>query len=303
MLQHTSSELTVEQILSLSQDLIKETVLSLSTGSSILTVNSETIDFGCQQVQQYPTTSREESLISYLRGLKQDEIISSDTFQEIIPYGSTPGILNGLPKIHKPGCPFRPIVSSVNTYNYNLESFLLQILHPISKNKFAIKASFSFVDWAKSYKHNNEILCSFDVSSLFSDVPLDETIQIFLTKLYVYSFPDPPKRPPNVLKKLLEFATRKSHFLFDGNLYDEINDVAMGSPLGKVLPNIFICHFEEKWIQNSKDCPPIWFRYVNDTFTFFQNKEAAEKFLRYINNRHTNINFTVELEMDNQIPF
>ena len=105
------------------------------------------------------------------------------------------------------------------------------------------------------------------------------------------------------LKKMLEFATRKSHFLFDGNLYDEINNVAMGSPLGKVLPNIFICHFEEKWIQNSKDCPPIWFRSVNDTFTLFQNKEAAEKFLRYINNRHTNIKFTVELQMKNQIPF
>ena len=67
--------------------------------------------------------------------------------------------------------------------------------------------------------------------------------------------------------------------------------------------NIFMCHFEEKWIENSKDCPPISFRYVDDTFTMFQNKEAAEKFLLYINKRHTNIKFTMELEENNQIPF
>ena len=52
-----------------------------------------------------------------------------------------------------------------------------------------------------------------------------------------------------------------------------------------------------------KDCLHSWFRYVDDTFTLFENKEAAEKFLRYINNRHTNIKFTMELEVNNQIPF
>ena len=71
-----------------------------------------------------------------------------------------------------------PIVSSVNTYNYNVASFLVHILQPISKNQFTIKDSFSFADWAKTYKHNNEIMCSFDVSSLFTKVPLDETIQM-----------------------------------------------------------------------------------------------------------------------------
>ena len=46
--------------------------------------------------------------------------------------------------------------------------------------------------------------------------------------------------------KLLEFATKKSHFLFDGKYYDQIDGVAMGSPLGPVLANVFVCDFEEK---------------------------------------------------------
>ena len=62
-----------------------------------------------------PTKSRENSLISYLRNIKRDGIIDAATFRRILPCGSTAGVFYGLPKIHKTGCPFRPIVSSVNT--------------------------------------------------------------------------------------------------------------------------------------------------------------------------------------------
>ena len=71
------------------------------------------------------------------------------------------------------------------------------------------------MDWVKAHQHNNEIMCSFDVCSLFTNVPLDETIEISLTKLY--SQPDPPSLPRHVLKDLLLFATKKSHFVFDGD--------------------------------------------------------------------------------------
>ena len=75
-------------------------------------------------------------------------------------------------------------------------------------------------------------------------MPLDETIDIALDKLY--SLSDPPTLPRSFLRKLLEFATMTTHFLFYGQYYDQIDGVAMGSPLGSVLANIFMCHFEEK---------------------------------------------------------
>ena len=70
-------------------------------------------------------------------------------------------------------------------------------------------------------------MCSFEVCSLFINVPLDETIQICPDKLYALH--DSPAIPRPVLKKLLEFATKKSHFIFDGQYYDQIDVVAMGT--------------------------------------------------------------------------
>ena len=121
-----------------------------------------------KHLKQNPTKSREESLFAYLRKIKKDGIIDDVTFHRILPSGSSPGVLYGLPKVHK----------AVNTYNYNLASYLVGILQPISTNQHTVKNSFSFADWAKTYKHNNGIMCSLDVTSLFTNVPLDETIHI-----------------------------------------------------------------------------------------------------------------------------
>ena len=85
----------------------------------------------------------------------------------------------------------------------------------------------------------------------------------------MYSHPYPPQLPHSVLQNLLQFATKKSHFIFDGQYYDQIDGVAMGSPSGPVLANIFMCHFEVKWLTNSGFCPSLWFIYVDDTFTMF----------------------------------
>ena len=145
------------------------------------------------------------------------------------------------------------------------------------------------------------MMCSFDVSSLFTNVPLDETIQFCLDKLY--ALPDPPTLPRSVLKVLLEFATKKSHFIFDVQYYDQVDGVAMGSPLGPVLANIFMCHFEEKWVLSNNSRPSVWFRYVDDTFTLFESKHAAIRFLQFLNNCHANIKFTVEFEENSTIPF
>ena len=108
-------------------------------------------------------------------------------------------------------------------------------------------------------------MCSFDVSSLFTNIPLDGTIQICLDKLY--ALPDPRTLPRLVSKVLLEVTTETSHFIFNGQYYDQINGVAMGSPLGPILANIVMCNYEEKWVLTNNARPCVWFCYVDDTST------------------------------------
>ena len=64
-----------------------------------------------------------------------------------------------------------------------------------------------------------------------------------------------------------------------------------------VLANIFMCDSEEKWVMNNGARPTIWFRYVDDTFTLFNNKDTAVQFLSYLNSRHKNIQFTIVLSI------
>ena len=77
----------------------------------------------------------------------------------------------------------------------------------------------------------------------------------------------------------------------------------MGSPLGPVLANIFMCNFEEKWVADVDSRPSIWFRYVDDTSAFFNNVASAAWFLQYLNTRYPNINFPIEFEENHEIPF
>ena len=78
----------------------------------------------------------------------------------------------------------------------------------------------------------------------------------------------------------------------------------MGSPLSPVIANFYMEHFETLALASTPLAPTIWFRYVDDTFTIWSHgEEKLEEFLNHLNSIHRNIQFTMEKEIEGQLPF
>ena len=246
----------------------------------------------------------EDKINRTLKQLKDDSVINNDTYQNLYSSGSSFSILYGLPKIHKQNVPLRPILAAYNSPNFSIAKFLVPLLNHLSINEFSLPNSASFIpDILKQNPKNHMI--SFDVQSLFTNVPLHETIEIILNKLFPLPSSSFNGFDRTDFKKLLDLAVLDTHFLFNDKIYKQIDGMAMGSPLGPTFANIFMCHLEQIFLSR---CPPefkpvYYKRYVDDTFLLFRDASHASKFLDFVNDFHPNIKFTMESENNNQLSF
>ena len=155
------------------------------------------------------------------------------------------------------------------------------------------KNSFSFCEEIRKVRASNEFLVSYDICSFFTGIPLTETIDIAVDLLFEKNTGFKISKAD--LKKLFQFATSGTHFMFECKFYDQIDGVAMGSPLGPVLANLFIGYHEQKWLQSFEECELILYRrYVNDIICLFNSKSDAQKFFVFLNQLHLKIKFIIE---------
>ena len=78
----------------------------------------------------------------------------------------------------------------------------------------------------------------------------------------------------------------------------------MGSSLSPAIANLFITYFENKELNNANRKPKLWLRYVRDIFVVWPHgKDELQAFLEYINSIYSRIQFTLELEQNNKLPF
>ena len=202
---------------------------------------------------------------------------------------------------HSSTPPFRAIVSSIGTYNYNLAKYLCTLLNPHIPNDYCAHDTFTFVSKVTRLHTLNKFMVSFDVESLFTNIPLIESIDLAVD--YIMKGNPDIKLGRENLTKLFFFATSQTHFSFLGNFYDQIDGVAMGSPLAPVLANLFMGHHEKRWLENYNSGIEFYRRNVDDTFALFDIEQDALSFFSYINSQHSNIKFTMEKEENHKLPF
>ena len=231
-------------------------------------------------------------------------------YRKLYPQGSKPAQFYTTAKFHKvpnnstniDDLPFRPIVSNIGSATYDTSKYLAKLLTPLTKSKYVVDSTRDLINNLKERKiPDDNSLVSFDVTSLFTNVPLETTIDIIIRKIYDDNLIHTNIKKED-MRKLLYLCTKNVHFTFNNQLYIQTDGVAMGSPLGPVLANIFMVELENNLIPQLGDKVTFWKRYVDDTIAFVKIGEV-DNVLAVLNNYHPNINFTFEIESNCSIPF
>ena len=125
-------------------------------------------------------------------------------------------------------------------------------------------------------------MASLDVDSLFTNIRLDETIDICIDSLHNDN-ENTTKIPKDVFCNLLNVATKESFLMFKKKFYKQIDGVAMRSRLGPALANMFMYSFGNKW---PKDCPhglkPVFYRRMLMTYLYCFPLSIMQKRLKGI---------------------
>ena len=243
-----------------------------------------------------PTLKREASLQRFLHKLKQKNFFNDSEYDKLYPSGSAPAHIFGTPKMHKflssDSFPkLCPIVSSIGTFNYNLGHFLCDLCSPL-----LLFLRLRMQIFPKNFLFPRML------TSLFTSIPLQETIDLGINLIFNHN--------PNLnitkkeLKKLFLFAASQTHFIFNGKFYNQIDGVAMGSPLASVLADIFMGFYESKGLNEyNLNKPEFYLRYVDDILAAFDKEQDSLNFLNFLNKRHPNIKFMIEKQIKHSIAF
>ena len=138
-----------------------------------------------KELKSDPTAKNERKICSKLSDLKKSDMLSQKFYDHLRPSATVCPKFYGLPKIHKPDVPLRPIVASQGSPTYNLAKYLAEILKPlVGKSEHHVVNSKEFITKIEQTKlDEDEILVSFDVVSLFTNVPIDEACNIAKERL------------------------------------------------------------------------------------------------------------------------
>ena len=253
-----------------------------------------------------PTSKLKNRLISILKKIKAETGMQDNIYKKMYPTGASPPKFYGLPKIHKKNIPLRPIVSSIGSVSYGVAKELSKIIKPLMGCSIHhVQNSTLFAEEIKKTKiQQGECITSYDVTALFTSIPVPSTLDIIRSKLEQDAeLSNRTSMSADNIIELLGFCLNNTYFVFQEEFYEQTRGAAMGSPISPIVANIFMEAFEKKAIETALHPPRIWKRYLDDTFVL-QDHAHKEEFLQHLNSVDPSIKFTVEeSKEDGSIPF
>ena len=247
-----------------------------------------------------PTRAIKNKLIQTLKEWRKEERIPNYLYNQLYPTAENVPKFYGLPKIHKKDVP-----RAFGSMMYDTAKFLAKIMKPlVGLNSHHIVNSEDFVNKiAELEVPPGQKLVSYDVSSLFTSILINEAIPVVRAKLESdQSLPDRCPLDIAQLSVLLEMCLSSTYFTFQGEFYKQKKGAAMGSPISPVVANLYMEQFESRALDTAPTPPTMWYRYVDDTMAKI-HENTIDSFSEHLNSIDQHIQFTSEQEKDGRIPF
>ena len=201
-----------------------------------------------------PTNKLKAQLIQKLKRIRRETNMREGLYRTMHLISCTAPEFYGLPKIHKTGTPLRPIVSSRGSVTYEVAKVIAKILKPlVGKSPHYIQSTSDFVSKVMEVTLlPGECLSSYDVTALFTSVPIDPALNIIKDLLEQ----DDTLSNRTVLSvqnitELLGFCLHNTYFSFQNRFYEQVEWVAMGSAVSPIVANLYTEHFEGEALRSA----------------------------------------------------
>ena len=169
--------------------------------------------------------------------------------------------------------------------------------------RFYLKDSKDFINIIKNTKlPKNTILASMDVTSLYTNITLEEGITT-VCKAYEDFYKNRLPIPTKFLRRMLCLILKENSFQFNRRHYLQTHGTAMGTKMAVAFANIFMAKIEKRIISKSIIKPLVWKRYIDDVFCLWDtNEDNIKEFVTRASHYHDTIKFTAEIS-DSEIAF
>ena len=211
-----------------------------------------------QKLKSDPTAKYKKQFIAALKVLKERNVIPPALHKRLYPTTDQPPRFYGLPKVHKQNMPLRPIVSSIGTISYECARYLADVLSPlVGKTRHHVKIINAFaLEVMKQRVGPDEEMRSYDVSALFTSVPVDKALIVIKKQLEEdTTLSDRTPLAPEDITNLLELCLKCTYFQFEGEFYLQIHGAAMGSPVSPIVCNLYMGDFEQRALATAEHPP------------------------------------------------
>jgi hypothetical protein len=211
----------------------------------------------------------------------------------------------GLPKIHKPDRPLRPIVSYLGSPLYKISQYIARILLPVVTKSFSVRNSQDFCNKVNAVAlGTDDVLISLDVVSLFPSIPPSFALEVVTDVLKSSGAPlvDCSILSTTQILEFLQFILFSTSFVFNGNFFKQVCGVPMGSPVSPVIADIVMERIERKALNSLTSQPSFYTRFVDDCFLIV-TKTLINLILQTFNSVHSSFKFTLEEEHNCRLPF